>query len=284
MFNFLSIKIVLIHYKFYLFYFLLLSSGPILSQGDLLVYPTRLVFEGTQDRMHIIHLNNKGIDTATYKLSYIQNRMDVDGNFQIIEEPEAGQNFASPYLRFYPRTITLAPNETQLVKIQLTKTSELQPGEYRSHLYFRPVIKSEELKEKEKTASTEGLSINLKPVYGVSVANIILIDKPKVEVEISELVFEQLEYEVPILSLSFHRKGSASSYGDILVEHLSSNGVRTKVGSIKGFAVYTPGTLRKARIKLKTPEGVDYTSGRLNVLYTSQDASKMIPAESFIEL
>lgn len=270
--------------KFYLFYFLLFTSGPILSQGDLLVYPTRLVFEGSQDRMHIIHLNNKGTDTATYKLSYIQNRMDVEGNFQIIEEPDAGQNFASPYLRFYPRTITLAPNETQLVKVQLTKVSELQPGEYRSHLYFRPVIKTEELKEKEKATSTEGLSINLKPVYGVSVANIILIDEPQVEVEISELIFENLEYEMPILSLSFHRKGEASSYGDLVVEHISAKGVKTKVGSVRGFAVYTPGTLRKARIKLETPENVDYTSGRLKILYTSQDAVKTKLAETFIDL
>lgn len=284
MFNFLSIKMLLQLNKFYLFYFLLLTSGPILSQGDLLVYPTRLVFEGSQDRMHIIHLNNKGIDTATYKLSYIQNRMDVEGNFQIIEEPDAGQNFASPYLRFYPRTITLAPNETQLVKVQLTKTSELQPGEYRSHLYFRPVIKSEELKANEKTASKEGLSISLKPVYGISVANIILIDQPKVDVEISELKFEELEYEMPILSLNFHRKGGASSYGDIVVEHISPKGVRTIVGSIKGFAVYTPGTLRKARIKLGTQDGVDYATGRLHIFYSTQQAEKALLAEAYIDL
>lgn len=284
MFQLPLIKIVFEHYKFVLLCFLLLSSGPILSQGDLLVYPTRLVFDGLQDRMHIIHLNNKGRDTATYKLSYIQNRMDGDGNFQIIEEPDAGQNFASPYLRFYPRIITLAPNETQMIKVQLTKTSELLPGEYRSHLYFRPVIKTEEIKAKEKTASTEGLSIDLKPVYGVSVANIILINNPKVTVEILELQLEALEYEIPILSLIFHRKGDASSYGDIVVEHISSKGIRTKVGSVRGFAVYTPGTTRKARIKLETPNGVDYTSGKLHVLYTPQQAEKELFAEAFLDL
>lgn len=92
--------------------------------------------------MQNINLSNTGKDTATYRLSYNQIQMDDDGNFNTIEEPEKNQNFASLYLRYYPLTITLAPNESQIVKIQLIKTGELKDGEYRSHLYFRAVPKT----------------------------------------------------------------------------------------------------------------------------------------------
>ena len=64
-------------------------------------------------------------------------------------QPDSGQQFADKYLRFFPRRVTLAPNESQMVKLQMVKTNELQPGEYRSHLYFRAVPKEQPLGESD---------------------------------------------------------------------------------------------------------------------------------------
>ena len=266
---------------------LLILLGPakqVFAQGDLMVYPTRLVFDGKQDRIQIINLNNTGKDSTTYNLSYIENRMREDGHLEILEAPEADQKIASPYLRFYPRTITLASGETQVVKIQLVKSNELEKGEYRSHLYFRPVVKPEELKSREQeTKSSEGISISLKPVYGVTIANIVRIDDPRSVSTISNLALETAA-DHTFLALQLNREGDASSYGDISVEYISPEGEKIKVAEKKGVAVYTPGTIRKDRVRLKNIEGVDYTTGKLTVRFTAQGANKTLLAEKTLEL
>jgi len=271
--------------KFSLLFLLVVGAAQsAVAQGDLMVYPTRLVFEGKQDRIQIINLNNTGKDSTTYNLSYVENRMLEDGHLEILEEPEANQKIASPYLRFYPRTITLAPGETQVVKIQLVKTNELEKGEYRSHLYFRPVVKPEELKTRDQeTRPSEGISISLKPVYGVTIANIVRIDKPKSISTISDLALKKTGDNF-FLALQLNREGDASSYGDISVEHISPEGKKTKIAEKKGIAVYTPGTLRKDRIILKNLEGVDYNTGKLTVRFTAQGAEKAVLAEKTLQL
>ena len=54
---------------------------PVMAQGNLMIFPKRIAFDGIQNRMQIINLSNVGKDTATYKMSYNQIKMDEDGNF-----------------------------------------------------------------------------------------------------------------------------------------------------------------------------------------------------------
>ena len=259
------------------------SKLKVFAQGDLMVYPTRLVFDGKHDRIQIINLNNIGKDTTTYNLSYIENTMLENGHLKIIEKPGPGQKIASPYLRFYPRTISLAPGETQVVKVQLIKTYKLTRGEYRSHLYFRPIPKPEALETMAKVSS-DGINITLKPVYGVSIANIIRIEEPVSKIAISNLRVHTGAHNTTFLSVQFNREGDASSYGDISVEYISPEGERTKVAEKKGFAVYTPGTIRKEQLKLKRMERVNYNTGKLLVRYRSQGADKKVIAENSLDL
>jgi hypothetical protein len=248
-------------------------SNSAMAQGDLLIFPKRIAFEGIQNRAQNINLTNIGIDTVTYKLSYNQIKMDQDGQFIAIEEPEPDQRFASPYLRFYPRMITLAPQESQIVKIQLVKSNELQQGEYRSHLYFRAVPKNKVLDIEDSTSKSDGLSINLTPVYGLSIANIITIGEADTTVQLSKLVLSKSEDGLSTLSLDFNRSGNMSCYGDIQVTHVSPEGHRTIAATVKGFAVYAPGNLRRTKIKLTTNTKTDYTKGLLQVIYSPQAKS-----------
>ena len=116
---------------FCLITFTLLFPLTIAAQGNLLVTPRRVVFEGTK-RSVDLNLANIGQDTATYAISLIQIRMKEDGSFETISTPDPGQNFADQNLRFFPRSVTLPPNEAQVVKVQLLRTNQLTPGEYRS--------------------------------------------------------------------------------------------------------------------------------------------------------
>ncbi len=141
------------------------------AQGDLLIMPKRLVFEGSE-RSQEITLANTGSDTAVYAISFINYKMTEDGNFEQVEEPEEGQRFATDFLRYFPRRVSLAPNEAQTIRVQLTRTGNLEQGEYRSHVYFRAVEEQTALGAEEAEES-EGISINIKTVFGISIPVII---------------------------------------------------------------------------------------------------------------
>ena len=75
-----------------------------------------------------MNLANIGKDTATYSISVVQIRMKENGGFETITEPDPGQLFADKYIRFFPRSVTLGPSESQVVKVQITKVNELNQG------------------------------------------------------------------------------------------------------------------------------------------------------------
>ena len=109
------------------FAFLALLPAQSHAQGDVLIYPKRLVFDGSK-RLQEINLSNNGMDTARYIISVVEIKMKDDGSFEMIDRPEPGQHFADKNFRFFPRNVVLGPKETQVVKVQLYRTAELEPG------------------------------------------------------------------------------------------------------------------------------------------------------------
>ncbi|PCH70509.1 MAG: molecular chaperone [Bacteroidales bacterium] len=249
------------------------SSGKVMAQGNLLITPRRVVFEGKK-KIQELNLANTGKDTATYNISFKQIRMTEDGQFEEITQPDLGQNFASNYLRFFPRRVTLAPNEAQLVKMQLVKTNLLQAGEYRSHIYFRGVPQKNPLGGKEDQSETTGLSVSLTPVFGITIPVIIRRGESTTQVSVSDLKFERDKDLIPGLGLKLNRTGNMSVYGDIRVNYISSEGKQSLVGLLKGLAVYMPTVSRTIRIKLENQDGIDYTRGKLHFVYSKQKSNK----------
>ena len=239
------------------------------AQGNLLITPKRVVFEGNK-RSTDLNLANIGDDTATYAISLIQIRMTEEGGFETITEPDEGQMFASPHIRYFPRTVTLGPKETQAVKLQVVRTGSLAPGEYRSHLYFRAVPKEKPLGEEDEVVSDPStISVKLIPIFGITIPAIIRIGQPTVDVTITD---PELKYEndtLPRLSIVFNRSGNYSAYGDLAVDHVSPQGTVTKVGIANGVAVYTPNTRRRFEFSLINASGLDLASGRLIITFSA---------------
>jgi len=229
------------------------------AQGDLLITPRRVVLDARKRSMDL-SLANIGKDTATYTISFVEIRMTEAGTFETITEPDEGQRFASPYLRFFPRSVTLSPDEVQTIKIQATRTRELETGEYRSHIYFRAVPKEKPLGEEVSVQQDpSSISIKLIPVFGITIPVIIRAGEGSAAVNLSDLprlteaeAREFLDSNVltsgmeMLLSQSFARMAGTGSPSGIYKLSESMGGGKTQSMIVAGILARFP--LRVATI------------------------------------
>lgn len=275
------LKNTLKHLGLLCFSFLLYTTAT--AQGNLLIFPRRLVFEGSQ-KSQTLNLANTGKDTVKYTISVVQIRMKKDGSFENITQPDSGQNFADKYFRFYPRNVVLGPNESQSVKIQLTNTAQMVPGEYRSHVYFRSEQDKKPLGETPKDTGKAGISVNLIAVFGISIPVIIQVGAPALNVNISNPSFVWEKNNTPALKATLNRSGNISAYGDITVDHIDPTGKITPVSFVKGLAIYTPNTERNIMLELVNTNGINYRQGKLRITYTQADNKAANKAEAEVIL
>ncbi len=246
----------------------LLAVSLVKAQGDLMIYPKRVVFDGTK-RTQDLGLANTGKDTATYLISFIQIKMKEDGTFENVERPDSGQYFASNNLRVFPRTITIAPKESQAVKLQVINLGNLPPGEYRSHIYFRSVPLPVAAGEKEPDKDTNSVAVKLVPVFGITIPVIIRVGEDSTTATISDIGIDFKDPSKPQAMMFLNRVGNMSVYGDLTIDYISATGQKIRAAAIKGVAVYTPLNRRKVRIDLDASSKIDYHKGRLEVNYES---------------
>lgn len=243
------------------------------AQGDLLITPRRVVFEGNRQRQEIT-LANTGQDTARYSISFVQYRMTEEGTFEQIESPDTGQMFADEYLRYFPRTVTLAPQESQVVRMQLRRLPGMEDGEYRSHMYFRAVPDEKPLGEEDILTDTTAIGIRLTPIFGITIPVIIRVGEVSASVSFSDVQLVREEEGPPVISLVFNREGNQSVYGDLTVDYISPQGEKTEIGLVRGIAVYTPNTKRRFNMQLRNAEGLNLNQGRLLIRYSSSSEAR----------
>jgi hypothetical protein len=244
-----------------------------MAQGDLLITPRRVVFEGSKQKEEL-SLVNIGTDTAVYSISFVQRRMNEDGSFATIETPDSGQMFADPYLRIFPRQVVLAPREPQVIALQCRRVENMATGEYRSHLYFRAEKNNKPLGMEETAGDTSQLKVQLIPIFGISIPIIIRVGEVNASSTLSDLKLETQQDTIQSLKLAINRAGNISVYGDIFVDFVPTQGKAYEVGCAKGVGVYTNITKRFLTLKLNAVGGKPLRDGKLKVRYTSADEGK----------
>ena len=250
------------------------------AQGNLLITPRRVVFEGNKKSQEV-NLANTGQDTAIYSVSFVQYRMTEEGSFEQIEEPDPEQLFSSDYVRFFPRMVTLPPGEAQVIRMQVRRRPGMADGEYRSHMYFRAVPQERPLGEDPLLEDTTAIGIRLTPIFGITIPVILRVGNLNAEVTLTDINLETNDENKTILSLAINRAGHQSVYGDLSVNYIPSRGAGTEVGIVRGLAVYTPNSTRHFSMELQTPEGVDFSDGKLQITFSSQgDTDAQLFAES----
>jgi len=277
--------------------FMLLPLRP--AWADLMVAPTRIVFDKNQ-RTAQLELINNGNETATYRIRVVNRRMSETGEFFAIDSPAPGEQFAGELLRYSPRQVVLAPGAAQVVRVMLRKPAGLATGEYRSHLLFGRVPDAKGLTSIDsrvpdakgltsidsQDAPTSEVSVQLTMLTGLSIPVIVRHGETAAAVTLAGLeLHKPVDGQAPTLAFVLQRSGNRSIYGDLGATFTPQGGAAQEVGKADGVAVYTPNPLRRVKLELKPPAGLVLARGTLRVTFREHpDAGGKLLAEAVIEL
>ena len=237
-----------------------MSPVPAQAAGDLLVAPTRIVFDG--QRGTEVVLNNIGSETATYRISLELRRMTADGRLEEVSDEQANEieQAAKSMIRYAPRRVTLPPNQPQAIRLGIRAPQDLPDGEYRAHLLFRAIPKAKPVTEQSAPAS--GFKITLTPIYGVTIPVIIRQGNLQATAGIANARVEQDE-KGSTFAFDLSRQGNRSTYGEIRV---TKQGVSEPILVARGIAVYPEINSRRVEFPI-TPEVASKLKGPISVEY-----------------
>lgn len=259
---------------------------PLAAAADLMLFPTRVVFERNQ-RAAQVELINNSPRTVTYRISLVNRRMTETGQFVPAEPPQPGEQFAANMLRFSPRQVVLAPGGGQTVRLLLRKPAELADGEYRSHLQFSQVPEAagaSDLEARRDLGSSE-IGVQLQAVVSVSIPVIVRHGETSAEVQLQQLQLQAASgADAPMISATLLRSGNRSVYGDLVATHVDASGQEREVARAGGVAVYTPNSQRRLRLAL-SPQAGTLRGGSLRLVYRERaEAGGKTLAEATVPL
>lgn len=264
-------------------FFALSISFNAFALGQLMVSPTRVVFEGNE-RTKQINVINNGSETGRFRISFVRRNMNAEGRIKVVDENEPGF-YSDEMVRFSPRQVTLEPGQSQTVRLLLRKKSGTVDGEYRSHMLFQALPKAE-TSDVSNLASeqTKELTIKLIPVVGITIPVIVRQGKLDANISLSDFEINQgnTVKAQSTLSLKINRAGTQSAYGDFRVYFTPKGGTSVTIGQVNGVAVYTSTTSRMLEIKLQIPGNFSLSNGELRVTYLEpgKDEKSGLIAES----
>jgi len=247
---------------------LVMLPSVMFAQGNLLVTPVRVTFEGNKTREDL-NISNIGRDTAIYVISFLKYRMNENGSFTELDRNDQTLKFADDYLRIFPRRVTLPPNESQTIRLQYRKPADLKSGELRSHIYFRADKEATPLGMDALAADSNKMSVRITPVFGISIPVIIRHGELNLKMHISDVKIEINDETSANLSLRLNREGNRSSYGNIRVVYHPSKGKPVEVGIANGVGVYTEIAFREFNMRLQLNDGQKFDGGKIFITYST---------------
>jgi P pilus assembly chaperone PapD len=142
--------------------FITLFPSLVLAQAQ--VFPTRLTLTA-QAPSSYLNLKNATQTPQKYRIELTQYQMKKDGSAVKIE------NSSNPLLeliKYSPKSVTLEPNEKQVVRVMATSFDGLADGDYSIYVHFIP-----ETESVEKTGTSNVSSFKLQARIAVAVPIIV---------------------------------------------------------------------------------------------------------------
>ena len=234
----------------------LLALNP--AAANMLISPTRAVLD-QDNRSAELTLRNTGDGPRTYRLGWVEQRMNADGKYVPIAEGEDWPS-AAAMLRYSPRQITVGPGENQRIRLSYRPPANVAAGEYRSHLRLQVLADVSEpamvLEQGETDGSGLGFRLNMQMSFNLPV--VVRHNAEPARVRLTEVdVLKPEEEAQPLrLGVTLARQGQASSFGDVLVEmQRDPNSPVEIIGRRNDIAVFHEMSERRVIIPLRD-EGI----------------------------
>lgn len=204
------------------------------SAANILITPTRVVFEG-RNRYADVTLVNNGKETMRYEMEWVYHKMQPDTGYYAVVEDLGDEFDLSKHVVFSPRRVELVPGAKQKIRLALRRPAEIPDGDYHVHLKFKSLPVDDGL-EKDPVV---GAQVKINVSYTIPV--ILRAGEPDVSALIGriELVRNQntglLDVKVPV------KRPENSPYavlGYIWVYHVDGSGNEELVGELSNAHIF----------------------------------------------
>ena len=219
--------------KYSIIVLILLLTISSVVEASLLISPTRIAF-GDRDRVQRVTLINSSSEVKTYRLEWVEQRVNNQGGYEILT-PEQAAIFpvASKYIRFTPRQVTLQPGQRQTIKLLARRGKDIQNNEYRSHLRFTALPS-----RSNNSSPVSGVAMQLNLLMSYTIPVILRNGSLNVSTKIERI---ELQTQTPIpgeahIVVNLSRQGKKSTTGKLVAFYkpLGSDS-ETQIAILNGF-------------------------------------------------
>jgi P pilus assembly chaperone PapD len=242
---------------------LLLPGRAAAQAGDLNVAPKRLVF-GPGLRAASVYVFNRGGAPSTYEIELVDRVMTPEGQIRSVadvadDSATAAQRerlrSARSLIAFSPRRVTLAPGESQTIRLRVQRPADLPEGEYRTHLTVTQMPPAERGVTAEQVASqrpAEAISVTLTALFSATIPVIVRNGAVPASARIANVKNGPGARNPTegVLSFDLLREGAGSVYGDLVVRSAGAPATAAPLGELRGIGVYPEVDGRPVRVPL----------------------------------
>ncbi len=253
-------------------------AGSVGGFGDVNLFPKRIVIEGRR-QIATVGLYNKTANEGDYEIKVVDMAMTPEGqllafNNGLSDQMKASVKTASPFLRYSPRRVTLRGSDSQVVRIMARASSDLPPGEYRSHFNVTAIPRDEtsgfSIDDAVNDTEQSGIGVTIRPRFGISIPIIVRVGETTLDVGVREAALLTAQDGSQAVGIILTRSGTRSAFGDITV---TTAGADVPVTVAKGVGIYPE--IGERQVILPVNPELDrsfLTSGRtLKITYVDDD-------------
>lgn len=219
------------------------------ARANISLSPYYLELNDIDGRNGQVRFTNNSGATKTYDISLVNFKQEKDGKYTPITAALPGNPFADAYLEWAPHRATLEPGQSQVVRVRRRGMAAAPDGEYVSHMLIRELPGDADMYGTYND-NKNGLTINLRALYGVSIPVMIVRGRLWSDARIDSVKIQKSNTG-PIASVNVSRSGTRSFFGTLIVR----NG-RRELGRLENFRIFMTTPSRTLEIPLsRMPDG-----------------------------
>lgn len=207
--------------KWIVIFFCVCPSAGFAAKASLILHPTQL-FISEDERDQSVRIINNGDATGVFEVSWVDYVMKPDGGFEEWSGEQPAEWSLQEKVRYSPRRVTLAPGESQNVKIMIRRKAPPPATEYYSHL--KVIIATANLDEEvEEDLTPNATSVEVKTRSGISVP--VIWRNPSVAPK-ATMPEAHMDWQAKKLTLRLERQSGVSTRGYI---HVLKNSAKNSI-------------------------------------------------------